>query len=71
MLHHNSIDFKFQNGYDVCQELSEYEISTKRLASIPDIGKLASTLQRKSHLCIPRTGISWPQSQLPDSCVSE
>jgi hypothetical protein len=42
MLHHNCIDFKFQNGYDVCQELSEYEISTKRLASIPDIGKLTS-----------------------------
>jgi hypothetical protein len=42
MLHHNCINFQLQNGYDVCQELSEYEISTKRLASIPDIGKLAS-----------------------------
>jgi hypothetical protein len=29
------------------------------------------TLQRKSHLCIPRKGIVRPQSQFPHSCVSE
>ena len=27
------------NGYDVCMELTDYDISTKRLASIPDIGE--------------------------------
>jgi len=27
------------NGFDVCMELNEYDISTKRLASIPDIGE--------------------------------
>ena len=26
-------------GYDVCTELTEYQINTKRLASIPDIGE--------------------------------
>ncbi len=26
-------------------------------------------LQRKSHLCVPRKGISQPQSQFPHSCV--
>jgi hypothetical protein len=29
------------------------------------------TLQRKSHLCTPRKGITWPQSQFPQSCVCE
>jgi len=32
---------------------------------------LNTTLQRKSHLCIPRKGISRPQSQFPHSCVCE
>jgi len=27
------------NGYDICMELTDYDISTKRLASIPDIGE--------------------------------
>lgn len=27
------------NGYEVCNELTEYDISTKRLANIPDIGE--------------------------------
>merc|ERR1719186_305005 len=27
------------NGYEVCIELTDYDISTKRLASIPDIGE--------------------------------
>ena len=26
------------NVFDVCQDLTEYEINSKRLASIPDIG---------------------------------
>jgi hypothetical protein len=30
-----------------------------------------STLQRKSHLCIPFLGIARPQSQFPHSCVCE
>jgi hypothetical protein len=30
-----------------------------------------STLQRKSHLCIPFLGIARPQSQFPHSCVYE
>jgi hypothetical protein len=29
------------------------------------------TLQRKSHLCIPRKGIARPQSKYPHSCVCE
>jgi hypothetical protein len=29
------------------------------------------TLQRKSHLCVPRKGIAPPQSQFPHSCVCE
>jgi hypothetical protein len=29
------------------------------------------TLQRKSNLCISSTGIAWPQSQFPHSCVCE
>jgi hypothetical protein len=29
------------------------------------------TLQRKSHLCIPFLGITWPKSQFPHSCVCE
>ncbi len=29
------------------------------------------TLQRKSHLCIPRKGIARPQSQFTLSCVSD
>ncbi len=29
------------------------------------------TLQRNTHLCIPRKGIAWPQSQFPHSCVCE
>ncbi len=29
------------------------------------------TLQRKSHLCIPRKGIARPQFQFPHSCVRE
>jgi hypothetical protein len=29
------------------------------------------TLQRKSHLCIFRKGVAQPQSQFPQSCVSE
>ena len=33
--------------------------------------RLNSTLQRKSHLCIPRKGIVQPQSQFPHSCVCE
>jgi hypothetical protein len=32
---------------------------------------LTYTLQRESHLCIPRKGIALPQSQFPHSCVSE
>jgi hypothetical protein len=28
------------------------------------------TLQRKSDLCIPSTGIARPQSQFPHSCIS-
>jgi hypothetical protein len=31
----------------------------------------ASTLQRKSHLCIPFLGIARPQPQFPHSCVCE
>ena len=27
------------NGYEVCNELTDYDISTKRLANIPDIGE--------------------------------
>ena len=27
------------NGFDICMELTDYDISTKRLASIPDIGE--------------------------------
>ncbi len=30
-----------------------------------------STLQRKSHFCVPRKGIARPQSQFPHSCVCE
>ncbi len=30
-----------------------------------------STLQRKSHLCIPVLGIALPRSQFPHSCVCE
>jgi hypothetical protein len=30
-----------------------------------------TTLQRKSHLCIPFLEIAWPQSQFPHSCVCE
>ncbi len=29
------------------------------------------TLQRKSHLCVPRKGLARPQSQFPHSCVCE
>ena len=29
------------------------------------------TLQRKSHLCVPRKGIARPQSQFTHSCVCE
>jgi hypothetical protein len=32
---------------------------------------LHPSLQRKSHLCIPRKGIARPQSQFPHSCVCE
>ncbi len=31
----------------------------------------AGTLQRKSHWCVPRKGIAWPQSQFPHSRVCE
>jgi hypothetical protein len=33
--------------------------------------KLEYTLQRKSHLCIPRKGLARPPSQFPHSCVCE
>ena len=38
---HSVLCFQAQgnNGYDVCMELTDYDISTKRLASIPDIGE--------------------------------
>ncbi len=32
---------------------------------------LHTTLQRKSHVCVPRKGTARPQSQFPHSCVRE
>jgi hypothetical protein len=41
------------------------------LIAIPPLHNVISTLQGKSHLCIPFLGIARPQSQFPHSCVSE
>ena len=38
--YHSSYDTsQSNNGYEVCNELTDYDISTKRLANIPDIGE--------------------------------
>ena len=38
--YHSSCDTsQSNNGYEVCNELTDYDISTKRLANIPDIGE--------------------------------
>ena len=32
--------FQGSNAFEVCNELTEYELNQKRLASIPDIGRI-------------------------------
>ena len=36
---YHSLTPQSNNGYEVCNELTDYDISTKRLANIPDIGE--------------------------------
>ncbi len=50
--------------------LWKYRTQRSKVRPIALIGIL-TTLQRKSHLCIPRKGIAWRQSQFPHSWVCE
>ncbi len=34
--------FQGSNAFEVCNELTEYELNQKRLASIPDIGRIST-----------------------------
>ncbi len=53
-------------AYQLWEKLSFFPASAKLF-----VPRLYDTLQRKSHLGIPKKGIARPQSQFPHSCVCE